>query len=100
MVLAGIGAAMHFAAASAGAVRRVGAAGAFRAGDRISVTAVPVDRLADSVPAVPVDHLADSVPAVPVDHLADSVPAVPVDRLAGSVPVVRAAVALVAMAVE
>ena len=61
MVLAGIGAAMHFAVASAGVARGVSAAGALqpenRVPDRVSVPAVLVDRLADSILAVPANRV-------------------------------------------
>ena len=50
----GIGAAMHFAAGSAGAARGASAAGAFRPGDEVSIPAVPAD-LSAPVPAVLAD---------------------------------------------
>ena len=87
----GIGVAMHSVAASAGAARRVGIAGAFRPGDRGSVPA----GLAAFVPVglVPV---VEPVPDVPVDLAQWRVLAVVVQEAEGRVAVEVAADQVVA----
>jgi len=103
----GIGAAMHFAAGSAGAARGASAAGAFRLGDEVSIPAVPAD-LSVPVPAVLADLarwyvlvavvLVVQQAAVAVQVAVDQV-AEAVDQVAEAVDQVAEVAATVAVAV-